>query len=214
MHPNKAYRPDNQSESIALARETGFGMLAVGLPGAAPLLSHVPFLLNENGDKAQLHLVRSNPIARAITGPVQARIAVQGPHGYISPDWYGIDDQVPTWNYVAIHLTGMLEPMPDVDLPELLARQSAFFEASLTPKPEWHMDKLTHDTATRMMKQIRPFQLIISDVDSTWKLSQNKPDAVRHAAADQLAAQGQGNETDLLAALMRRPPQSPEPNTD
>ncbi len=207
MHPNRSYRPDNRAESVALARETGFGMLAVAPPGAAPMLSHIPFLLDEDGSEAQLHLVRSNPIARAVDGPTPARIAVQGPHGYVSPDWYEIDDQVPTWNYIAIHLTGTLTPMPDDALPDLLARQSAFFEAALAPKPEWRMDKLSPKIATKLMRQIRPYRLTIREIDSTWKLSQNKPDTVRLAAADHLAAQGLGSERELLAALMRRPPQ-------
>lgn len=206
MHPNPTFRPESQSEALAIAREVGFGMLAVSVPDAAPMLSHVPFLLDARGDLAELHLVRSNPIAHNLRAPMAARLAVQGPHGYVSPDWYGIDDQVPTWNYLAIHLTGRLSPMPDNALPGLLARQSAHFEAALAPKPDWRMDKLDPGTAAKMMRMIRPFRFEISEVDSTWKLSQKKPDAARHAAADHLEAQGGGADRALLAALMRRPP--------
>ena len=62
------------------------------------------------------------------------------------------------------------------------------------------------DTATRLMRQIRPYRLIISAIDSTWKLSQNKPESARVAAADRLGAQGLGSDAGFLAALMRRPP--------
>ncbi|WP_457772951.1 FMN-binding negative transcriptional regulator [Phycobium rhodophyticola] len=145
MHPNPIYRPEQQSEAIAIAREAGFGMLAVSAPNAAPMLSHVPFLLSASGTLAELHLVRSNPIARSATAPVPARIAVQRPHGYVSPDWYELDDQVPTWNYLAIHLTGTLSPMPDDTLPDLLARQSAHFEAPRRPNRNgaWTSSPLT-----------------------------------------------------------------------
>ncbi|WP_457772950.1 hypothetical protein [Phycobium rhodophyticola] len=54
---------------------------------------------------------------------------------------------------------------------------------------------------------IKPFRFDIDTVDSTWKLSQNKPEAARLAAADHIAAQGMGADTALLAALMRRPPE-------
>jgi transcriptional regulator len=74
------------------------------------MISHVPFVLNANGTEAELHLVRSNPIARAVTGPTQAVLAVTGPDGYVSPDWYDTPDQVPTWNYVAVHLRGHSAP--------------------------------------------------------------------------------------------------------
>ena len=179
MHPNPAFRPDNDAESLALARDWGFGMLAVPLPDAAPMLSHIPFLVSEDGTHADLHLVRSNPIARVVTGPVPARLAVQGPHGYVSPDWYGIADQVPTWNYLAIHLTGRLIPLPQSDLPRMLGRLADHFEARLSPKPAWTMDRLGSDITEKMMRQIRPFRLALETVEATWKLAQNKPEAAR-----------------------------------
>lgn len=206
MHPNPVYRPANTDESLALARDMGFGMLAVSAPDAPPMLSHIPFLISDDGTHADLHLVRSNPIARALSAPLQARLAIQGPHSYVSPDWYGIDDQVPTWNYLAIHLTGTLAPLPQDDLPRLLDRLSAHFETRLAPKPEWTMDKLPDDAAQRMMRQIAPFRLTIDRLDSTWKLSQNKPDAARLAAAEMMSTYGMGSETGLLSAMMRNPP--------
>ena len=45
-------------------------------------------------------------MARAIANGAAVRLIVEGPEGYISPDWYGVADQVPTWNYVAVHLVG------------------------------------------------------------------------------------------------------------
>ncbi|MEN9060860.1 FMN-binding negative transcriptional regulator [Ponticoccus litoralis] len=145
-----------------------------------PLLAHVPFLLSEDGAGVDLHLVRSNPICRA-TGP--ARLVVTGPDGYVSPDWYGIADQVPTWNYTAVHLSGRLEALPADRLPEMLARQSAFFEARLLPKPPWTMDKMSAEVTARFLRMILPFRLHVEDVQSTVKLGQNKDAAVRLAAA-------------------------------
>jgi transcriptional regulator len=40
-------------------------------------------------------------------------------------------------------------------------------------------------------------------VDGTWKLGQNKPEAVRDAAADQITAYGFGSEAEVIGALMR-----------
>ncbi len=206
MHPNTAFRPDNQTETLALAREMGFGMLAVSAANDPPMVSHIPFLLSEDGCEVEFHLVRSNPIARALAAPLPARLAIQGPHTYISPDWYGIDDQVPTWNYLAIHLTGRLQAMDPGTLPGLLDRQSAHFETRLAPKPQWTMDKMSVDAAQRMLRQIAPFRISIEQVESTWKLSQNKPDDARNVAADGVDAYGIGTETRLLAAMMRQPP--------
>lgn len=200
MHPNPAYRKVARETNLALARDRSFGTLAVNAD-EGPLLSHVPFLLSEDGATVGLHLVRSNPIARL--GPTAAVIAVAGPDAYVSPDWYGIEDQVPTWNYVAVHLRGTLAPLPDEDLPVLLDRQSEAYEDRLLPKPQWTTGKLSEETRSRLLRMIRPFRLTIHAVDGTWKFSQNKPDAARIAAAGHVSGESFGAETAALADLMR-----------
>jgi len=130
MHPNPVFHTADAQRNLAFARERGFGVLAANGP-EGPMLSHLPFLLNEAGDMADLHLVRSNPIARALKEPLTVKIAVSGGDSYVSPDWYEVPDQVPTWNYVAVHLAGVLELRPQEELHALLDRQSAFYEDRL-----------------------------------------------------------------------------------
>lgn len=202
MHPNASFRQEPREANLAFARERGFGVLAVGGEGV-PMLSHVPFLLAEDGTQAELHLVRSNPIARACTSALPARLAVNGPDSYVSPDWYGAEDQVPTWNYVAVHLTGRLEPLPRDVLWDLLDRQAALFEERLLPKTPWTSAKMSAGAMDRMLRMVSPFRLVIEAVDGTWKLNQNKPEDVRNRAAGGVAAFGQGQELAFLAALMR-----------
>ena len=202
MHPNPAFRAEPRDQNVAFARSRGFGALAVS-GGAGPLLSHVPFPMAADGSSADLHLVRSNSIARL--GDTPAVLAVTGPDGYVSPDWYGVPDQVPTWNYVAVHLRGRLTRLPEESLHDLLSRQSAEYEARLAPKPPWTMDKMSPDVRDRMMRMILPFRLWIDHIDGTWKLSQNKPDAARLGAADKIGSTESGSEAQSLARLMQRP---------
>jgi transcriptional regulator len=202
MHPNQVFHDHSDVDNLAFARERGFGVLAVAVDGV-PELAHMPFILSRDGKVADLHLVRSNPIARALLEPLPARVAVSGPDSYVSPDWYGTEDQVPTWNYVAVHLTGMLERRPDSELPGVLDRLSEQFEARLAPKEPWRADKVEPDALARMMRMIVPLRLNVTGVDGTWKLAQNKPDGVRNAAAEHVDAYGIGAEVRDLAALMR-----------
>ena len=202
MHPNPIFHDADTTRNIAFARERGFGLLAVN--GAeTPLLSHIPFLLSEAGDLADLHLVRSNPIARMLEAARPAKIAVSGPDTYISPDWYRVEDQVPTWNYVAVHLTGTLEVLPQEALLDILDRQSAHYEARLLPKAPWTTGKMTAKALEKMMRMIVPCRMQITGIDGTWKLSQNKADAVRLNAAAEAATFGFGSETGKIAAMMR-----------
>ena len=200
MHPNPAFHTASAGENLAFARQRGFGLLCTNGP-EAPLAAHVPFVLSRDGTSADLHLMRSNPLARALDVPRPALLAVSGPDGYVSPDWYGERAQVPTWNYVAVHLRGRLELLPEAELAGLLARLTDAFEARLDKAP-WRMDKLPGEALARMMRAILPARLHVEAIDGTWKLAQNKPGAARRAAAARVGS-GLGHELAALAALMR-----------
>ena len=201
MHPNPVFRDDDQSGAILAARQRGFGVLTVNGPDG-PMAAHVPFVAQVT--ELFAHLTRSNPILRALRqGPLHALMIVSGPDGYISPDWYEADDQVPTWNYVAIHLRGQLTSLPADQLYAHLEQVSQQNEAHLIPKKPWTMDKMTRGALDRMMRQIVPVRMSIETVDSTWKLNQNKADDARLKAADQVARSPIGHQTADLADLMR-----------
>lgn len=205
MHPNLSFRKADAAQNIAFARDRSFGILALSHE-EGPLVAHIPFALSADGDSADLHLVRSNPILRLLDKPHAAVIAVTGPDGYVSPDWYDVPDQVPTWNYVAVHLRGTLEQLPQDSMGPMLDMQSAHFEDKLLPKPQWRTAKMTPDVLDKMMHQIVPCRLTVTQIKGTWKLSQNKPDDVRLRAADRIETSTTGVETQALAHLMRHPP--------
>ena len=199
MHPYPAFRENSDVKNLNFARNCGFGTLSVnGEEG--PVVIHIPFLLDETGAYADFHLARFNPIARIAQG--KAILTVSGPYGYVSPDWYNMADQVPTWNYVAVHLRGRLAPLPKDALSDLIDRQSAFFEEKLAPKPPWTADKMSDGIKDKMMKAILPFRLDIAAVDGIWKLNQNKPDDVRLRAGEKITS-GVGSDLATLAGLMR-----------
>lgn len=197
MHPNQAFRSTQTAEALTFADGRGFGLLCLN-GESAPLTAHLPFILED--ERLLCHLVASNPIARLCReSSAPALMSVSGPDAYISPDWYGIDDQVPTWNYVAVNLSGTLMPLPQAELYHVLEKTSARFEGALAPKPAWVMDKMDQDALGRMMRQIRPFELRIESVESTYKLNQNKPEHARKAATEALEELGFKD----MAALMR-----------
>ena len=201
MHPNPVFHTHSDQANLAFARQRAFGILAVnGADG--PLMSHVPFLLDDDGENLWLHLVRSNPIVRALGTPQAAKIAVSGPDSYVSPDWYGVADQVPTWNYIAVHLSGLLELRPVQELHDLLDRQSRLFEERLAPKAAWTSEKMSEGVMERMMRAIVPCRMKITGLDGTWKLNQNKPDDVRHRAATHIETEGLGSDLAALTRLM------------
>ena len=204
MHPNPSFRKESDTRNIEFARERAFGTLAVNA-NDGPLLSHIPFLLMEDGKTIELHLVRSNPIIQSLKqAPQKGVISVLGGDSYISPDWYFVDDQVPTWNYIAVHLRGTIELLPQDEIHNVLERLSASMETRLLPKKPWLSSKMDQDIYQNMLRQIVPVRMAVTEINGTWKLSQNKPEEVRMNAAKGVAENSMGSELALLSKLMKQ----------
>ena len=202
MHPNPVFHSDDQATGIAFVRQRGFGVLSVQGPEGI-VASHIPFVTETTHLDA--HAPRSNAIARLLRkdGPMEALMIVSGPDGYISPDWYWVEDQVPTWNYVAVHLRGEIALRDAETLPGHLDQLSAVFEDRLKPKKPWTMGKMTDGVAEKMMQMLVPLRFTIRTIEQTWKLNQNKSETARMGAAAGLEATGFGHEVGALAAHMR-----------
>jgi transcriptional regulator len=201
MHPNPAFRKASDAEALAFARARGFGTLSINGP-TGPLMAHVPLLLAEDASHGLVHLARSNAIALADL-PAPAVFAVLGPDAYVSPDWYGAEDQVPTWNYVAVHLRGVLEPMPAEALRDMVDALSAAHESRLAPKTPWTSAKMSPGAMDRMLRMILPFRLVIEEVASTFKLGQNKTAEQRAGVVTALEALVGESPATAIARLMR-----------
>lgn len=196
MHPDPKFRWQDRDDLRAFVAEARFGMVFAQTPDG-PAVAHVPVVWLDQ-DRIGFHLSRGNRLAPHIDG-VQALFVANGPHGYVSPDWYGLEDQVPTWNYVAVELEGEVRALPDAALPALIDALSHDSEARLAPKPVWSRDKMTPGLFDRMMSAITGYELRVAQWRGTRKLGQNKAAAARAAAADGMAAAGD----QAVAALMR-----------
>ncbi|NCN85200.1 MAG: FMN-binding negative transcriptional regulator [Sphingomonadales bacterium] len=197
MHPNPAFRwpksandhhdADERAALEAMIAEIGFGMVFAETPDG-PRVAHVP--LFSTGDGAlQFHLSRGNALTRHIATKT-ALCVINGPDAYISPDWYGLDDQVPTWNYLTLELEGKVRQMAREGLIGLLDDVTAQNEAKLLPKTLWHRAKMDASKFDKMVDAIVGFEMEILAWRPTAKLGQNKPAAARKQAAAALDATG------------------------
>ncbi len=203
MYPNPKFRKSDKTHTLDFARARGFGMLSInGKDG--PLVAHLPFVISADGREIDMHMVRSNPVVRALDMAIPAVLAINGPDAYISPDWYGVKDQVPTWNYVAVHLRGELRRLPQEEIIDSITRLSENFETRLTPKPVWKLDKVAPDKLAKMARAIIPVRMRIADMDSTWKLGQNKPDGAMQGAIEGLKTSSIGHERAQLISMLEQ----------
>ncbi|MDI1296920.1 MAG: FMN-binding negative transcriptional regulator [bacterium] len=196
MHPDPQFHWQDRGAMRAFVTAQPFGVLFVGTPDG-PCVAHVPVVWLDEA-RIGFHLSRGNRLAPHIDG-AQALFLAHGAHGYVSPDWYGLADQVPTWNYVAVELEGTVTALPPDHLPALIDALSLDSESRLSPKPVWTRDTMAPGLFDRMLGAITGYSMVITDWRGTRKLGQNKNAAARRGAAAGLDAAGDH----AIAALMR-----------
>jgi transcriptional regulator len=200
VHPNSSFRWEDRDALRAFAGEVGFGTIFATTPDG-PRVGHAPFVFTDE-DKIAFHLARGNALTKHLSG-MEGLFLVNGPDAYISPDWYGIDDQVPTWNYLALEWQGPIRQLSREELAAQVDAVSANQEQRLAPKPEWTKDKMTPGLFDKMLGAIVGFEMTITAWRSTAKLGHNKAPEVRENAAKGLEERGQL----AMAHLMRQLPQ-------
>jgi transcriptional regulator len=198
MHPNRKFHIESRDEMAALVRELGFGIVVAPTERGLRAV-HVPLRLE--GDKLLYHVSRGNEVHSALAAGCEALCVVDGAHGYVSPDDYGMEGRVPTWSYVAVELNGPVRPLGEEALVRLLDSMSADNEARMAPRPAWTREQLPPGRFDAMVKAIAGFEMHIAEWRGTAKIDQDKPDEVRARVADALESRGE----EALASLYARP---------
>ncbi len=134
--------------------------------------------------------------------PVASSLAVNGADAYVSPHWYASPDQVPTWLYQAVHLSGPVRTMTGQQLADHLDALSARFESWLAPKPPWTTSEVTAGRREAMMQAIVGLVMTVEEIEGSFKLNQHKSDVDHAAVTDALALQADAG-AQQLARTMR-----------
>ena len=190
MYTPPMFKPD-RAASLAFAQARGFGLVCAW-DGARPLASPLPFYLSFADDgtpHAAFHVARHNPLVKLAGATGAWLLAVNGPDAYVSPDWYVSPDQVPTWLYQAVHLTGTVRTLSDDELAEQIDTLSAKFENRLLPKKPWTSSKMTAGRLATLKKAIVGLVMTIEEIEGSFKLNQHKSDVDHAAVTDALALQ-------------------------
>src|SRR5687768_11061791 len=113
MHPCPSFAWTDRDALLAFLREISFCTIFTATPAGGHII-HVPIVVH-GPDRLRFHLARTNRAAQALDGAL-VLLSCSGPNAYISPDWYGSPDQVPTWNYLAVEVEGRLRRLDDAEL--------------------------------------------------------------------------------------------------
>jgi len=110
MYSPKQFEHSGHEFAHMVIAENPFAMICVANAAGSVDVVHVPTRLEPGqGElgRLQFHVAKQNGIWNLFDGSREAVAIFSGPHAYISPDWYETHGLVPTWDYVAVHATGV-----------------------------------------------------------------------------------------------------------
>ncbi|AUG29717.1 MULTISPECIES: FMN-binding negative transcriptional regulator [Microbacterium] len=180
-------------------------MTLVSASDGGLVASHYAVLLDEERDDLTVvgHVGKPDDAVHGL-GERELLIVAQGPHGYISPGWYPPGPNVPTWNYVAVHLSGIPEILTPEENLRVLDRLVARFESGLPqPRLMWQPPN-DEEYVRRLERGTVGFRLTPTRVVAKRKLSQNRPDETVDEIVVQLEAGNSPYADQRLAGEMRR----------
>lgn len=172
MYTPQHYKNEDLSEVKAFIKGNSFGIL-VNTADGKPWATHIPLELevDDNGNDILVgHMSRANPQWHRCKENPEVLCIFNGPHGYVSSSWYKEED-VPTWNYIAVHIYGTITLLDeDAVLASLHRLVDNYEQGSKAPVS-------LHDMSVKTMGQIKGivgFKVVISDIQATYKLSQTR----------------------------------------
>lgn len=203
MYTPGSFRIDDFDKLCDFIAENSFGILVSSLNNQVSA-THLPLLIDrESGACGKIigHLAAAN--SHWSQGQDQEALVIfQGPHAYISPSWYESKNVVPTWNYTAVHVRGMLRVTRDRDdLLDIVARYVEFYERHL-PTP-WRLGSTDADFIDQLLKGIVGFRIEIDSIEGKFKLSQNHTVERRLGVIRQLKSHP-GEQQQKIAQLMEQ----------
>ena len=169
----KIYQNHNIEEIQDFIKHNGFAILVSQLHQKL-WATHIPMLLekNEKGeDVLQGHISKANLQSEIFAEGVEVLAIFNGPHSYVSSSWYN-HENVPTWNYIAVHVYGNIKPLEgDKLFAHLTQLTDKYEQKSQNPVS---VQRLSLDFLKRELKGLVGFEIEIQDIQAAYKLSQNR----------------------------------------
>lgn len=171
MYIPKINELQDRDRILAFMQRYSFATIVTSVDGT-PVATHLPFTIREEADTIVLsaHFARANPQWKSFNEQ-DVLVIFQGPHAYISPQHYEHTQNVPTWNYIAVHAYGKAHIVTDE------AQGYAILEALMQQSepaflPQWAT--LSDQYREGLFKGIVPFEIRVTELQAKHKISQNK----------------------------------------
>lgn len=172
MYIPKFYKVTDSDEILEFIQMNSFGTLVTTRKGR-PIATHLPMQITKEGADSFItgHMAYGNPQWRTLEAAEDVLIMFQGPHAYISSSWYE-QENVPTWNYQAVHVYGSAHILSEEELKQDLANLLHKYEHHREHPVLW--DTLSPSLLEKELKGIVGFKIRVTETQAAYKLSQNR----------------------------------------
>jgi len=172
LYTPKYFKVTNFEEIREFIQTNSFGTLVTTKKGK-PIATHLPFQLVEEEEAYYVtgHMAYGNPQWRTFETTEEVLVMFQGPHAYISSSWYE-QENVPTWNYQAVHVYGTATILDEGELIQDLTKLLEKYEKQREDPVLW--DKLSPSLLEKEIKGIVGFKIKVGEIQAAYKLSQNR----------------------------------------
>ena len=198
MYIPHQYKNEDLETVKAFLTQNNFGILVSQVDGK-PWATHIPLQLEKNKagkDILVSHISRANPQSETFKEEPEVLCIFNGPHTYVSSSWYQ-EEEVPTWDYIAVHVYGKLTVLDEAEVMQSLHRLVDAHET--VAKHPVSLDSMSEATL-RQVRGVVGFQIVVDRIEAAYKLSQGRPND--HAKIiEALKAQGNTNASDIAAHI-------------
>jgi transcriptional regulator len=202
MYIPKYFKVTNVDEILGFVQKNSFGTIVTTEQGK-PIATHLPLRLIKEGDNYYItgHMAYGNPQWRTFKTCEDVLVMFQGPHAYISSSWYE-EENVPTWNYQAIHMYGKASILEKNELIEDLTAMLEKYEQKRENSVLW--DKLSPELLENQIKGITGFKIKVEEILAAYKLSQNRNETDYTNIIDNLQKEGNSNSKQIAEQMEKR----------
>ncbi|MDF5689556.1 FMN-binding negative transcriptional regulator [Aquirufa aurantiipilula] len=187
-------------EIVDFIQRFSFGTI-ISVVNGRQVATHLPFISHLNNNKIVLraHFAKANEQWKHLEAQ-ESLVIFQEPHAYISPKYYEKEQNVPTWNYMTVHLYGQARLIETLEETKAILEESInFFEQEY--KKQW--DGLSEAYKLNMMQGIVAFDMEISEIQAKKKISQNRSEKEKAQIAQALS-QSTSTHEQLIGEYMKK----------
>lgn len=201
MYNPQRFKSTDPNEAFDLMDQNPFATVMTVVDDK-PFVSHLPLTPKKMGNEIELigHLARANPHWKSFANS-QVTAIFHGAHTYVTPMWYAKND-VPTWNYLAVHVTGQIEMIESYEgIVECLKELTAHVERHWPSGWEFFIPE---DLVGEVLpKNIVGFRIKIDEINFKKKLNQSQGPADRAGVLKGLESRSDDNSRAILNEMKK-----------